>query len=215
MSKLLIKICGIKDLNIAEKTAQLGADYIGLIFYPDSKRHIELKEAKLLSRIIKKNGSIPVAVFVHQTAIEMQNICLETDINTIQLHGDISRREHYLLPENYMRLYVISFPYQGEVRSNPDIYSGMKEELIHCIPDRDFLLFDHIDSGKGKAFNWAHFVPPVNFRWFLAGGLNPDNIHSAVQQLKPTGIDVSSGVENQSGEKDSRLIEKFIKEARR
>ncbi len=209
----------------------MGADYVGLIFYPDSKRHVELQQAKLLANIIKQNGAIPVAVFVNHTAAEMQEICLETDIHTIQLHGDISRQEHYLLPEKYVRLYALSFPsirhYEDEQNEEETIqkdagllhYARNDVEegngLNYCQSERDFLLFDHIDSGKGKSFDWAKFVPPTNFPWFLAGGLNLDNIHSAVQQLKPTGIDVSSGVENQSGEKDIRLIEKFIKEARR
>lgn len=213
MSNLFIKICGIKDLHIAEETAKLGADFIGLVFYPNSKRHVDIKLAKQLSDVIKQNGAIPVAVFVDQSAAEMQEICLTANIETVQLHGDMARQQHYLLPENYTRIYVISLNPRRHRYARNDAKVG--NGLIHCNPERDFLLFDHIDAGKGKSFNWTTFVAPKKFRWFLAGGLNPDNISSAIQQLKPTGVDVSSGVENQSGQKDIELIEQFIKEARR
>jgi len=201
-NKLLVKICGIRDLDIAKQTAKLGANYIGLVFYPDSKRNVDAKQAKLLSDMIKQNGAIPVAVFVDQTAAEMQEICLNTNISTVQLHGNISRQQHYLLPENYTRIYAITqFEHENQ--------------LTYCQPERDFLLYDHIDSGKGKSFDWTKFLPPDKFRWFLAGGLNPDNIHSAIQKLNPSGVDVSSGVENQSGQKDIELIQRFIQEAKR
>lgn len=230
-NKLLIKICGICDAEIAKQTALLGADYIGLIFYPDSKRNVNLQQARLLSHIIKENSAIPVAVFVNQSAEEMQEICHKTNIDTVQLHGDISREQHYLLPETYTRIYVISInPDNTESFLSHDDHEQSEETAIQkdlgllplrCSPQRDFLLFDHVESGKGKSFDWTKFyhfhesLTQKNFRWFLAGGLNSDNIKLAIQKLNPTGIDVSSGVENQSGQKDVRLIQRFIKEARR
>lgn len=206
MAKTLIKICGIRNVEIAKQTILAGAEYIGLIFYPKSKRYVNVEQAKNIAATVIAQGATPVAVFVDQSAQEMLNICEMTNISTIQLHGSNARQQHHLLPAHYQRIYVLSVAQEGSI--NADIDDGLK----HCDPTRDFLLFDNEQAGSGLEFNREKFHYQGNFRWFLAGGLTAENVAQAIDQLKPTGVDVSSGVENKLGEKDMAMIEKFIQQ---
>jgi phosphoribosylanthranilate isomerase len=204
MRNTLIKICGLRDIETARQTAQLGADFIGMIFDPTSRRYVDVTRAKLISVAIKEGGGIPVAVFVHHTAAQMREICEATDIQTVQLHGDLARQQHHLLSENYQRIYV------QLVKSSGDIVPDQANGLRYCDIKRDFVLCDHEQRGQGVTFDWRGFNYQGEFRMFLAGGLTVENARAGIEQTKPAGVDVSGGVENQLGEKDITLIEKFI-----
>ena len=79
----------------------------------------------------------------------------------------------------------------------------------------DFLLLDSPNPGSGKVFDWALAERvPANFPILLAGGLNADNVKNAIKRVKPSGVDVSSGVEKSDGKKDPRLLRDFIKAVR-
>ena len=85
MTNYLIKICGIRDPEMAVQAAIAGANLIGIIFHPLSPRYVSLEQAVLISHAVRKSGALPVAVFVHHTFIEMQRICDATHINIIQI----------------------------------------------------------------------------------------------------------------------------------
>lgn len=202
MSKTLIKICGITDPNLAVQAAQAGADFIGLIFHAGSRRLVSTAQAKSISQALCSTMTKAVAVFTEHSAAEMQNICDECEIQIVQLHGDKARAQHHLLANKIQRIYA----------QTPEMKNCSDEEIQNCDPKRDHLLFDHTDPGNGICFNWNQFSYKGKFKWFLAGGLNFNNIAQAIKQLKPMGIDVSSGVENSSGIKDIKLIKQFINE---
>lgn len=198
MGNHLIKICGIKNPNVATDAAKAGANYIGIVFHPASPRHVELEDAIKISDAIYSGGAIPIAVFVNQSDIEMQSICEATNIKTVQLHGNIARKNHRSLPEDYQRFYVLS-----ECQKPAD-------NLQHLNPYRDFILIDHARPGQGNSINWKKFRYSFPFRWFLAGGLTAINVQTAITILQPDGVDVSSGVESSPGNKDIALIKNFI-----
>lgn len=211
MNKTKIKICGVRNASDAEKIAKLGANFIGLIFHPSSKRFVDTKIAKEIADIAKTNGAKPVAVFVNHTAEEMLNICKDTGIEIVQLHGKITREQHYLLPNAFQRIYAMHVDDTGKILE--DEANGLQ----YCDLKRDYLIFDAKIFGSGKTFDWKHFKLEKSkqkkfdeFRWFLAGGLTPENVHDAVHALQPTGVDVASGVESAPGVKDFLLIAKFI-----
>ncbi|MFI4955289.1 MAG: phosphoribosylanthranilate isomerase, partial [Gammaproteobacteria bacterium] len=147
----------------------------------------------------------PVAVVVDQTADEIKHICSAIGVNIVQLHGTIAKQQEYLLPRYLQRIYVCSVNYDGTV------VDSVSE---HLEVERDFLLFDGINAGSGQTFNWQNFVPQTKFRWFLSGGLSPNNVIDAVKCLHPYAVDVSSGVENSNGSKDKQLIHNFINKAK-
>ena len=198
-NKVFIKICGLRDHFVAREAALLGADFIGLVFHPASKRYVSLTEAKAICTALIDTPAKPVAIFTEHSVKEMQAICEECAIDTLQLHGTRSRAEHAALPSQYQRIYVSSL---SEANTIPPA----------CDPMRDYLLFDSDIPGSGIAFDWNTFQYTGPFRLFLAGGLNPLNVRTAIQKCRPAGIDVSSGVESASGKKELSLIQQLIQE---
>jgi len=200
-----IKICGLKDPELAYKAAKEGADYIGIMFYPKSKRVVELATAIEIAKATKKAGAQPVAVFVDHCADKMLEICETADIQIAQLHGEISRREHQFLPEEIKRIYVLHVNNLGE------IVNGADPEIKLLKAQRDYFLFDGLVGGMGKQIKIdcvGDFARRMRF--FIAGGLNKDNVGLIIDRCKPYGVDVSSGVEDEKGNKSLALISEFI-----
>lgn len=197
----LIKICGIRSPDIAEYAIQKGAQYIGMVFHPASKRNVTLTEAKEIASATRAAGGYPVAVVVDQTAEEISKIAVTTGINIIQLHGETAQQQAYLLPKEWQKIYVCTVSANGEIQNTP---------RVELNPEYDFLLFDGMQAGSGKTFAWHNFNYNGNMRWFLSGGLTPANVQLALTQLHPHGVDVSSGVEDNNGSKNPKLIQEFI-----
>jgi phosphoribosylanthranilate isomerase len=187
---MLIKICGVKDPEIALFAAQLGAKFIGLVFAKQSRRYVDLNQAKEIAQAVKEGGAQPVAVFSECSKEEALYVCLKTGIDIVQVH-----QSSIELPDQIKRIYV-----------NCREPVGYKEE--------DFLLFDHAQPGSGVCLDWKNFVPPQGYPWFLAGGLTSENVEEAITLLKPNGIDISSGVEKE-GKKDKTLIRAFIEKVKK
>lgn len=204
MTNPIIKICGVKTPELASQAAKLGADFIGIVFHPPSERYVSLEQAKLIAQACKQAAAIAVGVFVNHTATQIADIIKSTGITMIQVHGQTSRQQHHLLPAKYPRIYVQTVRSEGLI--NPDIDNGLQ----YCDASRDFLLFDTSQPGKGRAFKWEKFSYIGPFRHGLAGGLNAENVRLAIEKIQPLLLDLSSGVENASGEKDCALIEEFI-----
>jgi phosphoribosylanthranilate isomerase len=206
MANHIIKICGIRDPATAEKAAILGANLIGIVFHPASKRYVSLDQATVISNAAKQAGALPAAIFVNHTAVEMQSICEATDINIVQLHGSTARANHHFLPREYQRIYVQNVSDQGELQTD--------EGLRYLDSDRDLVLIDHEKPGHGNSINRLVFHYHLPFPWMLAGGLTPSNVVAAINDLQPDGVDVSSGVESSAGNKDILLIQQFVTKVR-
>lgn len=181
----LIKICGITDPGTAQFSIDCGARYIGIVFAPSSKRFVRETQAKVIAEAVKKAGAVPVGVFVDKSAEEIMAMADKTGIQHIQAYGLTED-----LPEQYSRFYV-----------------NEKDRILR--KDTDFIIMETAQPGSGKTFDWDQFVPPSS-AWFMAGGLDINNIGEAIARFKPTGVDVSSGVET-DGKKDREKIRAFIK----
>lgn len=203
----IIKICGITDPQLAANAVRLGADYIGIVMNKCSTRYVNMDQAKQIAASVNNASGIPVAVFVDTPANEMIAICNECNINTVQLHGETSRKEHRYLPHTFQRIYVM--PVNQDGIPLPDLDSG----LDYLDEKRDFILFDGVTGGSGQTFKWNDFKYTGNLPMLVAGGLTPNNVATAMSLLEPSGVDVSSGVEKMQGIKDLELIRKFIKNA--
>ena len=204
MRNHIIKICGIRDAKMAKKAAEAGANLIGIVFHPSSPRDVSLEQAITISNATKKAGASPVAVFVNQTNIDMQAICEAANIQIVQLHGTTARVHHHLLPNEYQRIYVLNVTEEGELLAD----NGL--QYLHLDPVRDMILIDHPEPGEGKTINHKRFSYPFQFPWLLAGGLTPSNVATMIDELKPNGVDASSGVEISKGQKDLFLIQRFV-----
>jgi phosphoribosylanthranilate isomerase len=187
---------------MAEQAVKAGADLIGIVFHPLSPRCVSFDQAAAVSAATKRAGGLPVAVFVDHTAADMHYLCEMADIHVVQLHGKASRAQHHLLPKTYQRIYVQNVSSEGALQ--------IEDGLAFLYPDRDFILIDHEEPGRGNAIDRKKIKYTLPFPWILAGGLSSRNIVSAISELQPDGVDVSSGVESSLGIKDISLIQEFI-----
>jgi len=199
-----VKICGVTHPDDALYAARLGADYVGIIFSPQSKRQVLQKEAKAIAQSARQGGAEPVGVFVDESLEEIIECCTAAEIGTIQLHGPRAQECLLDLQGRYSIIYSIPVGADGAVSSE------------HPLPVNGTLLFDGLKGGSGKTFDWSAFSPPEGRFYLLAGGLNPDNVKEAIDLLAPGGVDVSSGVELAGSiRKDPLLVKVFIQAAKR
>ena len=209
MSDLQIKICGVKDKEIAKHAIDAGANFIGFIFYEKSHRNITVENCEqILSDI--KDLTIPVAVTVNPDDKLLDDLS-RIGFQYIQLHGQETLEIVKRIKLNYDFKIIKAFG----ISCSEDL-----DELIKYEPVVEYFLLDspphaNVQGGTGHRFDWKiieNLSTSKNF--FLSGGLNSDNITSAINLKKTSFFDVSSGVEDSEGIKDKQLITEFIDKAK-
>ena len=199
--KMHIKICGITTLKVAKAAEEAGADFIGFVFAPSS-RNIRPSDAAKIANTLSPNIQ-KVGVFVNESLEEMERIANIVGLDMIQLHGDE--------PEEIAK--QLSYPVIKAFSIDK-----VKPEKITTYPC-EYLLIDSpgeaYRGGSGKTFSWELLdeLQIPRDKLILAGGLTPTNIQQAIQQVRPVGVDVSSGVET-NGQKDIKKIQTFINNAK-
>ncbi len=209
MSDIQIKICGVKNHEIAQHAIDAGANFIGFILYKKSHRNINIKNCeKILSEI--KNLTIPVAVTVNPDDKLLDDL-LRIGFQYIQLHG----QETHEMVQRIKLKYDFKIIKAIGISSSDDL-----DELVKYEPFVEYFLFDSppqagIQGGTGHRFDWKIIENlSITKNFFLSGGLNNDNIISAINLKKTSYFDVSSGVEDSEGIKDKQLITEFIEKAK-
>lgn len=198
-----VKICGIKDLKTALAAINAGADALGFVFAPSSRR-ISSQEAKTLIQALP-SFIIKVGVFVDAPIKMVDDIACYCNLDVIQLHGHESpaycsflRRKHQVIKAFQVK-------------------KGVSEALINNYPVDAVLLDTYIPEragGTGKSFDWTVARNlKLNHPLILAGGLTPKNVSEAIVLVNPYAVDVSSGVET-NGKKDITKIHEFIVKAK-
>jgi phosphoribosylanthranilate isomerase len=209
-----VKICGITDKANLIAAIEAGADFIGLVFYPPSKRHIDQSDARILLNSIPKNllnAVTIVGLFVNPTDADL----LVSDmLDIIQLHGDESPKRCIEIKQNTDCAIMKAIP----IKTPQDLTHISAYEPI-C----DWLLFDakpsdavhDIPGGNGLSFDWTLLKgQKFNKPYMLAGGLTSENVGTAINLLQPDAVDVSSGVESSQGIKDAQKIKRFISKSK-
>ena len=209
MSDLKIKICGVKNKEIAQHAIDAGASFIGFIFYEKSHRNITVENCEeILSEI--KDLTIPVAVTVNPDDSLLDDLS-RIGFKYIQLHG----QETYKMVERIKLRYDFKIIKAFGISNSNDL-----DELVKYEPFIEYFLFDSppqadIQGGTGHRFDWKIIENlSITKNFFLSGGLNKDNIISAINLKKTSYFDVSSGVEDSEGIKDKQLIAEFIDKAK-
>lgn len=186
---MLVKICGITNINEVKTLNELKPEYMGLVF-TDSKRKVSIKKANLLLSNLNKDIK-SVGVFRNNSIAYILEVVENTPIDIIQLHG---HEDNYFIEELKKKT-------SCEIWKAVGIAS--KEDLIKALNYKvDTLLLDGSNPGSGKIFPWECLEGiSINKRIFLAGGINENNVLEAIEKVKPHGIDTSSGVEviNENG----------------
>jgi phosphoribosylanthranilate isomerase len=199
-----VKICGITRREDAAAAVQAGADALGFIFVPSSKRWISPEEARTI--IAGLPGHVtPVGVFANASRAEIRDTAERTGIRLIQLHGDES-------PE---QVSGYSLPIWKAFRVGPAFHvGGLAEYRVD-----GFLLDTYVEGiqgGTGRQFDWEIAIAAKRYGpIILSGGITPDNIAAAVTRVAPFAIDVNSGVESSPGIKDRTQIVRLFNALRR
>jgi phosphoribosylanthranilate isomerase len=202
---VIVKICGITRPEDAVAAVRAGADWLGLNFWPTSKRHLSLAQASDVVRAARQERRevAIVGVFVDQPLGEVTGVLSALELDRAQLHGDE--------PPDYVRRLG-----DRAIKAVPLAEPAQLDELAEY--DCPVVLVDTPSPGRGGSGivgDWsAAREAAAQRRVILAGGLTPENVADAIAQVQPWGVDVASGVESAPGVKDVALMARFVAEAR-
>jgi phosphoribosylanthranilate isomerase len=199
-----IKICGITNADDAAAAVEAGADLIGVNFVPTSRRRVDLRTAEAICQRVEGSGVERVAVFQDQEWSEIERVLSRVEFERVQLHGNETEEE----------VELVELPV---IKAIP----GADLELAEQYPG-SMLLLDHPSEGggQGKVWDWseASGLIEIGLDVILAGGLDPDNVTSAIHgvgDLLPWGVDVATGVEGEGLRKDVARMRAFVEAVRR
>lgn len=195
-----VKICGITRVADALVAAEAGADALGFMFYASSPRCMNHERAAQIIRELPPFVA-RVGVFVNPTEAEVREAIARCGIDTLQFHGQET-------PE-FCRKFELKTIKAFRIRDAASLQATVAYSA------EAWLLDSYVAGqlgGTGARFNWDLAVEAVRSRRpvILAGGLTPENAAEAVRQVRPYGLDVSSGVESAPGLKDSAKVRAFI-----
>ncbi len=196
-----VKICGLTRAEDVQAACDLGADAIGLVFYPPSPRAVTVEQAKLILQAVPPFVAV-TALFVNPTVAEVQAVLTQIPaISLLQFHGDESAD----FCRQFGRVYIKAI----SMRDDVDLAQQARD-----YDDALGLLVDTykpgIPGGSGESFDWHRLPQSLSKPLILAGGLTPDNVSDAIKQVVPYAVDVSGGVEVSKGIKDRQKIGDFI-----
>lgn len=207
------KICGITNVDDAQATVQAKADFVGLNFYAKSKRFVPVEAARSIAAAVGDQVEL-AGVFVNATADSIIETVNEVGLRYVQLHGD-ETTAHWngianRLPNTKLIRAIRVF--------GSDWNAALEQATAWKQAGAAVLLFDAGSDadygGTGEVLDWRQVADlDLPRPWWLAGGLNPNNVAAAIELAQPNGVDVASGVESAPGSKDPSLVQSFIRNA--
>lgn len=196
-----IKVCGITNLKDALAAEKAGADIIGFVF-AKSPRRVKLAAAKRICRALKLS-TMKAGVFVNERIERVNALAKDLKLNMVQLSGD--ETASYVKGLKGVKIIKVIHVKKGRnLKSQVKKYGNRVYAFIFDTYD------GRLRGGTGRIFDWD-LVRKIKAPFFLAGGLNPGNVRAAVKDIRPFGVDVSSGVEARPGKKDLKKLKDFFK----
>lgn len=194
-----LKICGITTVEDAQMCAEVGVDMLGFNFYPGSPRFIAMNTAR---DIIQK---IPffinsVGILVRPMLQQVKEVIRKSNVDAIQIYQ----------PLDFNDFNLINIPVFAASSINE-----IDDIQTYSFKEADMILLDNstknASGGTGKTFNWEQIPAGLGReKMILAGGINPQNVEQALQQVNPAIIDVASGSENYPGKKDRKKVHDLV-----
>ena len=207
-----VKICGLATVEDVRACADAGANYMGLVFFEKSPRNITIPAARELA-LAAPMGLVKVALVVNPSDAELDAITGTVPLDMLQFHGRETPervaevKARYGLP--VMKAVGIA---DGDDLPKLESYFGVADQiLVDAKPPKG----GELPGGNGLSFDWRLIAGrrwPCP--WMLAGGLTPENVAEAVKMTGAKQVDVSSGVEDLPGQKNAKLIQKFVQSSR-
>ena len=206
-----VKICGMREAAHALGAVEAGADYIGMILAPSRRRITVEQAAKIVAAVRAATKTPPkmVGVFVNATIAEVNGAASAAGLDLVQLSG--TEDEDYL---EQVRLPKIKVIHIDPTAPDPVAWLSLRRRLaslraLGVLPMLDAQV-DGQFGGTGQTLNWTAAKGQAGeYPFMLAGGLTPQNVAAAIQQLRPWAVDVSSGVET-AGVKDVSKVRAFV-----
>jgi len=198
-----VKICGVTRPDDAALALKLGADAIGCVFYPGSPRAVTVATALEVASRLGDEAEL-VGLFVNPSVREVLEVLERVPLHCLQFHG----AEPPQFCGQFKKPYIKAVPMQADTdlaAVNLE-YEGAQALLLDSVHEGRF-------GGSGAQFDWDWVDATLRRRIILAGGLRPDNVASAIRQVQPVAVDVSSGVEQEKGIKDPDKMAEFISAA--
>ncbi len=204
ITRVRVKFCGITRPQDARAAVAAGADAIGLVFYPPSPRHVGLEQALAIHAVMPAFVST-VGLFVNAAPAEIETVLGHIPLSLLQFHGD----------ESEAQCRTWGRPYIKALRVGDDTDIAREAGKF---PSACGILLDAfspgIRGGTGRSFNWDSIPADLSRPLILAGGLNPENIATAIHKVRPYAVDVSGGIEAREGIKDIHLMHAFMRGVR-
>lgn len=208
-----VKICGLTSVSAVDATIAAGADYMGLVFFPPSPRHIQIDQAAALA----EHGASRlqrVGLFVNPDDALLSAVLNTIDLDMIQLQGSETPERAADIKAQFNKKCIKALP----IATREDLRAIPPFE--HCI---DYFLFDakppkdaDRPGGNGEAFDWSVLTDlSLNKPWMLAGGLTEDNVATAIRISAAPIVDTSSSVEDAPGVKSPAKIKRFVDAAKK
>lgn len=195
-----IKLCGLSRPCDIEAANELKPEYIGFVFAPKSRRYVTPEKATELKRLLAP-GIRTVGVFVNEAPESVAVLLSSGIIDMAQLHGD--ENESYIKKLRTLTDKPIIKAFR--IKNNEDISNAVQSTA-------DYILLDS-GAGTGTVFDWD-LIKSINRPYFLAGGLDVQNVGTAIKALAPFAVDVSSGIET-DGLKDKNKMAAFVAAVRK
>ena len=196
-----VKYCGLTRVEDALHAAAIGVDAIGLVFYDKSPRSVSVDQAKLIVESLPAFVTT-VGLFVNANPADVERIAQAVNLDLLQFHGDESAAEC----ERFGRPYIRAI----RMREELDL-----DQLSGEFQNASGLLLDAYDKnmfgGTGKSFDWSIIPDSRSLPIILAGGLNPENVGQAINDVHPYAVDVSGGIEASKGIKDKEKMNAFMR----
>lgn len=204
MTAVRSKICGITRVEDALAAAREGADAIGLVFYAQSPRAVDVARAREILRALPPFVT-SVGLFVNALRAEIEEVLREVPLDLLQFHGDEQAEDC----EGFGR------PYIKALRVRPGL--PIREQCADFASAAGILLDSYVPGvpgGTGEAFDWSLVPADLEMPVILAGGLDAQTVTAAIARVRPYAVDVSGGVEQAKGIKDPLKIAAFMQAVR-
>jgi phosphoribosylanthranilate isomerase len=207
-----IKLCGLSREADVALAVELGADAIGLVFYPPSPRSVGVAEAIDLAKGLPPFISV-VGLFVNATPEWVSEVASNVQLTMLQFHGDETPEQCEALGN------VAGLPWLRAMRIASDTKpADLVESALNYSAASGLLLDTHVEGygGGGKIFDWSLIPAELGRRAVLSGGLNAQNVGDAIRRVRPYAVDVSSGIEvpGAKGVKDPARMAAFVRAVR-
>lgn len=208
-----VKICGTTSVHDAHLALSAGADFIGVIVaHPPSPRNVSVEMARAIrDRAPEKL----VLLTVNQNEATLRELARTIQPAVLQLHGDESPALIRSFSQGGLRVWKAIHGDETQLFELAHQYSEAGAEAI-LVDARETQPDGVVYGGTGKVADWqgARALVAAGFQVVLAGGLTPDNVARAIEQVRPFAVDCVSGVEARKGVKDEERVEKFVRGAR-